>query len=347
MMQKLIVILLGMILLAAIAVGQMRQLWRTPLNIPEEGSVLLVSPGDTLHRVAEQLHASGVLAHPELLIIYGRWSGLDQQIKQGEYQLLPQTTAKSLLLQMQRGDVIKYEVTLPEGITLARALDILSKQQKLKVVLSGPDDPQLLAIVKPQLKTEGLFFPNTYQYTRGDTDLRILHLAYANMTKVLEEEWQHRVEGLPYKNSYDALIMASIIERETGLPDERAQISGVFIRRLKLGMLLQTDPTVIYGLGASFDGNLQRDHLNDDSNLYNTYKHSGLPPSPIALPGREAIHAALNPDASDSLYFVATGDGSHQFSTTLAQHNEAVREFQIHRKKDYRSQPLPKSRVNE
>jgi UPF0755 protein len=347
LMQKLTVILLGMALLGAIAVGQVRQIWRAPLMIPEQGSTLMISQGDSLRSVAEHLQTAGILAHPELLIMYGRWTGLDQQIKQGEYQLLPGTTAKSLLLKLERGDVIKYEVTLPEGITLAAALNILSKHSKLRIVLSGPDDPQLLDLVKPRLRTEGLFFPDTYLYTRGDTDLSILRHAHSTMTTILEGEWLRRVQGLPYQSPYDALIMASIIERETGLAEERAQISGVFVRRLQLGMLLQTDPTVIYGLGADFDGNLQRDHLNDESNLYNTYKHPGLPPTPIALPGREAIHAALNPDASGFLYFVAMGDGSHRFSTTLSEHNEAVRNFQLLRKKNYHSEPRETSKNNE
>jgi len=344
MMQKVIVVLLGIALLGAVVVKEVRQSWNSPLAIPVQGFVLTVDSGDTLRKVAERLSSAGVLVHPELLILYGRWTGVDQQIKKGEYLVPPQTTAASLLQLLQRGEVIKYQVTLPEGITLAKALSILSEQEKLDVVLSGPEDPQLLDVVKPLAQAEGLFFPDTYLYARGDTDLSILQRAHAAMKTVLQEEWLNRTRTLPYENSYDALIMASIIERETGIPEERAQISGVFVRRLQRGMLLQTDPSVIYGLGAGFDGNLQRDHLKQESNIYNTYRHSGLPPTPIALPGREAIHAALNPDIGDALYFVAKGDGAHQFSTTLKQHNQAVREFQIRRRENYRSQPQRNSK---
>ncbi|MEZ5573145.1 MAG: endolytic transglycosylase MltG [Halioglobus sp.] len=332
-------ILLGLALLGAIAVREVRQMWGTPLLIPEQGFTLTIAPGESLRSVAERMNAAGVLVHPRLLILYARWTGLDQQIKQGEYLLSHQITAEALLVLLQRGNVIQYQVTLPEGITLGRALDILAEQDKLKVVLSGPDDPQLLSLVKPQLHTEGLFFPDTYHYAKGDTDFSILRRANTAMMSVLQEEWLQRAEPLPYKNPYEALIMASIIERETGVPEERTQISGVFVRRLQLGMLLQTDPTVIYGLGADFNGNLQRTHLNEESNIYNTYQHSGLPPTPIALPGKAAIHAALHPDPGDALYFVAKGDGAHKFSSTLAQHNQAVKEFQIQRKKNYRSQP--------
>ena len=343
-MQKVIVVLLGIALLGAVIVKEVRQSWNSPLAIPDQGFVLMVDSGDTLRKVAERLSSAGVLVHPELLILYARWTGVDQRIKKGEYLVPPQTTAASLLQLLQRGEVIKYQVTLPEGITLAKALSILSEQEKLEMVLSGPEDPQLLDVVKPLAQAEGLFFPDTYLYARGDTDLSILQRAHAAMMTVLQEEWLNRTQTLPYENSYDALIMASIIERETGIPEERAQISGVFVRRLQRGMLLQTDPSVIYGLGAGFDGNLQRDHLKQESNIYNTYRHSGLPPTPIALPGREAIHAALNPDTGDALYFVAKGDGAHQFSTTLKQHNQAVREFQIRRRENYRSQPQRNSK---
>lgn len=194
-------------------------------------------------------------------------------------------------------------------------------------------------MIHPESHPEGLFFPDTYSYARGDTDFSILQRAHSAMLVVLEEEWQQRAQPLPYETPYEALIMASIIERETGLPEERTQISGVFSRRLQQGMLLQTDPTVIYGLGDAFDGNLQRRHLADESNPYNTYRLAGLPPTPIALPGRAAIHAALHPDSGTALYFVARGDGGHAFSNTLSEHNQAVRDYQLQRKKNYSSTP--------
>jgi UPF0755 protein len=263
---------------------------------------------------------------------------MDQQIKQGEYLLPSGATALAVLQLLQRGDVLRYQVTLPEGITLARAVEILAAEDKLEHVLAGAQDERLLALAAPH-HPEGWFFPDTYQFTRGDTDLAILQRANQAMREVLEQEWAKRDESLPYDSAYDALVMASIVERETGLPEERGQIAGVFVRRLNKGMLLQTDPTIIYGLGDSFDGNLRRRHLKDDSNPYNTYRHRGLPPSPIALPGRAAIHAAVHPEPGKTLYFVARGDGGHVFSETLAEHNRAVRKYQLQRRKDYRSSP--------
>lgn len=339
MKQWIIVALLGLSVLGAFGVNEVRQRWAEPLPISEKGYVLSVAQGDSLRTVVDALHKAGVLMHPKLVALYGRWTGLDQQIKQGEYLLPPKSTAESVLLLLQSGDVIRYQVTFPEGITLALALKILSQQNYLEKTLTGSSDPQILKIIQPHSEAEGLFFPDTYHYTKGDTDLSILRRAYSAMSKILQEEWNQRAFGVPYQTPYEALIMASIIERETGLPEEREQISGVFVRRLQQGMLLQTDPTVIYGLGAEFDGNLQRKDLAEEHNIYNTYRRPGLPPTPIALPGRAAIHAALHPDNGESLYFVARGDGGHAFSSTLSEHNRAVREYQLQKNEDYRSTP--------
>lgn len=339
MMQRLVVLLLTLAVLGAVALGQLRQRWAEPLLIPDQGFTLTIAPGDSLRSVADKLHSAGVLVYPRLVILYGRCTGLDQKIKRGEYLLPPKSTAESMLMLFHRGDVIQYKVTLPEGITLAKALNILQQQEQLEKVLAGPSDPRLIEMIKPHSQPEGLFFPDSYQYARGDTDWSILQRAHSAMVAVLWEEWRLRALSLPYETPYDALIMASIIERETGLPDEREQISGVFTRRLQQGMLLQTDPTVIYGLGVEFDGNLQRKHLIEEGNSYNTYRHPGLPPTPIALAGRAAIHASLHPDAGTSLYFVARGDGGHVFSDTLEAHNRAVREYQLLRSESYRSTP--------
>jgi UPF0755 protein len=196
---------------------------------------------------------------------------------------------------------------------------------------------------------EGWIYPDTYVYHTGDTVSAIINQAHQRMQNVLNNEWQayidklsiNEIEKLPYRSAYEVLIMASIVEKETGLASERPEIAGVFIRRLRMNMRLQTDPTVIYGLGKSYRGNLRKKHLRDSSNIYNTYRHEGLPPTPIALAGRAAINAALNPDNGDSIYFVAKGDGSHYFSTSLAEHNRAVRKYQIlKRSKDYRSAPM-------
>jgi UPF0755 protein len=339
MRQRLVLLFLAVAVLTAFGVGELRHRWAAPLLVPKDGFTFVVEQGDSLSKVVDKLNSAGVLAYPHMVTLYGRWTGLDQQIKQGEYLVPQNSTAESMLIQLQRGDIVQYAVTLPEGITLAMAIDILTQQKQLTSTLTGPQDARILELIQPESHPEGLFFPDTYSYARGDTDFSILQRAHTAMLAVLAEEWQQRSKPLPYDTPYEALIMASIIERETGLPEERTRISGVFIRRLQQDMLLQTDPTVIYGLGDTFDGNLQRSHLAEDSNAYNTYRLAGLPPTPIALPGRAAIHAALHPEPGTALYFVARGDGGHVFSDTLGDHNRAVREYQLQRRKNYRSAP--------
>jgi peptidoglycan lytic transglycosylase G len=313
--------------------------WKQPLRISEEGYHLVIGQGQTLRSVVAKLEADGVYSNGWMLSRYGHWKGLDQQIKRGEY-LIPQgTTPVALLRLLQQGKVINYQVTLPEGITLARALDILASNADLEHELEGVHDGKLVQLIAPRDTGEGLFFPDSYQFEKGASDWDVLQRAHAAMERILDEEWQARAADLPYSNAYEALTMASIVERETGLAQERGEIAGVFVRRLNKGMRLQTDPTVIYGLGASFDGDLRRRHLKDATNPYNTYRHKGLPPSPIALPGRAAINAALHPREGSSLYFVARGDGGHYFSETLAEHEQAVRKYQLQRRQDYRSSP--------
>ncbi len=339
MMRKLLVATLFLAVAGFIAFNELQRRWQQPLTVPEEGFALTVAPGESLRSVVQKLHAERILPHPDLAVLYGRWTGLDQQVKQGEYQLAGISSIESLLSLLKSGKVIQYQVTLPEGITLATALQILAQQDALEHVLDGPADERILALVAPRSVAEGLFFPDSYRFTRGTSDWQLLRRAHRAMLAVLDEEWQGRAEDLPYESVYEALIMASIVERETGTPDERQQIAGVFVRRMQRGMRLQTDPTIIYGLGSDFDGDLKRRHLADAENPYNTYRHSGLPPSPIALPGRAAIHAALHPADGDALYFVARGDGGHQFSATLAEHEAAVRKYQLQRRQDYRSSP--------
>lgn len=328
-----------LLLAGGLALAEFQRRWLEPLAVPEEGFVVTVDPGDSLRAVVVALKAEGILVHPRVALLYGRWSGLDAQIKQGEYRLSRGLTIEGLLALLTSGRVVQYQVTLPEGITLSRALDILAATAEITRELAGVDDPRVLELVRPHPSPEGLFFPDSYHFARGASDWQLLQRAHARMLDVLEQEWETRAEGLPYETAYEALIMASIIERETGMPEERGEIAGVFVRRLQAGMRLQTDPTVIYGLGDSFDGNLKRGHLNDDGNPYNTYRHAGLPPTPIALPGRDSIHAALHPRPGDSLYFVARGDGGHVFSASLAEHEEAVRKYQLRRRPDYRSSP--------
>ena len=338
-MRKVIVMLLVLVIGAAVGANEVYQRWQAPLAVPDEGYNLTIAAGDSLRTVVNTLHEAGIVRDPLLIQAYGRWTGLDQKIKRGEYLLPAQATSESLLQLLQSGAVISYQLTLPEGITLARALAIMSEQPQLEHIRAGVDDPRIRALIDPHNAPEGLFFPDSYQYVRGDSDWSILQRAHRAMQEALTDEWREREPSLPYKDAYEALIMASIIERETGLPEERGEIAGVFVRRLQQGMRLQTDPTVIYGLGLEFDGNLRRRHLEDGSNPYNTYRHSGLPPSPIALPGRKAIHAALHPTKGKALYFVARGDGGHYFSATLAEHNRAVRKYQLRRREGYRSSP--------
>jgi UPF0755 protein len=329
-----------LIVIAVAAAGwQVWQWWQQPLNVPGGGYALIVERGQSLAHIAARLDEDGVYAHPRLLRLYGRWSGLDQSVKRGEYRVPAGTTPESLLVLLSQGRVVTYQVTLPEGITLARAIEILAEQPVLLHELSGPDDQRLLAMTAQFPSPEGWFFPDSYQYERGASDWEILQRAHVAMQRALADEWRNRADGLPYESPYEALIMASIVERETGLPEERAEIAGVFVRRLQRRMRLQTDPTIIYGLGPDFDGNLRRSHLKDADNPYNTYRHRGLPPTPIALPGRDAIHAALHPLPGETLFFVARGDGGHHFSVTLAEHERAVRKYQLNRREDYRSSP--------
>ncbi|HEX8595235.1 MAG TPA: endolytic transglycosylase MltG, partial [Pseudomonas sp.] len=230
---------------------------------------------------------------------------------------------------------------LVEGWNFRQVRAALAKQPKLEQALTGLSDNELMAkLGHPDVYPEGRFFPDTYRYVRGMTDVELLKQAYNRLDEVLDEEWAKRAADVPYTDPYQALIMASLVEKETGVPQERGQIAGVFVRRLRLGMLLQTDPTVIYGLGERYNGKLTRAHLKE-ATPYNTYVIAGLPPTPISLVGREAIHAALNPVSGSSLYFVARGDGSHVFSADLDAHNAAVREFQLKRRADYRSSPSP------
>ena len=339
MSRKRLLLLLLVILGAILSYQTLERRWQQSLPVPAEGVTIEVAPGESLRAVANRLHEESLVPYPNMLIIFARWTGADQQIKPGEYRLTASITASELLELLRSGKVIQYQVTFPEGINLQQALTVLASQEHLLVEVDDSGDPRLQELVKPYAHPEGLFFPDTYYYSRGTTDLQLLQRAHRKMVAVLEQEWQTRAADLPYETSYEALIMASIIERETGLPEEREQIAGVFVRRLQAGMRLQTDPTVIYGVGDEFDGNLRRAHLKDESNDYNTYRHDGLPPTPIALPGLASIRAALHPAPGDELYFVARGDGGHQFSKTLAEHEAAVRKLQLQRRSDYRSSP--------
>ena len=287
-----------------------------------------IQAGSGVRSAMRQVNQAGVPTEPLLLEVLARSSGRANRIKAGSYRLTAGSSPLALLQMLVRGDTIQESITIIEGWTFSQMRALLSKHEGLKKDALALEDTQLLARLGVDYPyAEGLFYPDTYKFSRGSSDLQIFEQAHGRLKKMLEEEWAKRVEDLPYKTPYEALIMASIIEKETGKPSERDRIAAVFVNRLKRGMLLQTDPTVIYGMGANFDGNIRKQDLLTDT-PYNTYKRVGLPPSPIALPGRAALQAALNPAKTNDLYFVARGDGTSQFSENLADHNKAVNQYQ-------------------
>ncbi|MCG3170325.1 MAG: Endolytic murein transglycosylase [Pseudomonadales bacterium] len=290
--------------------------------------------GGNLTRLLRELGERGVLDRPNWLRLHARLSGVADQVRAGEYRIEPGLTPRALLAMLVAGKVVVYSVTLVEGNTATELLARLHAQDRLQRTLDAPDAATLARALELEPaawpSAEGAFLPETYQYHRGMSDADVLRAAHAALAEALDEEWAMRAPGLPYASPYEALVMASLVEKETGLAEERARIAGVFVRRLQQRMLLQTDPAVIYGLGARFDGNLTREHLRAPG-PYNTYLNPGLPPSPIANVGRAAIRAALQPAPGTELYFVARGDGSHQFSDTLEEHNRAVRRYQLRR----------------
>jgi UPF0755 protein len=311
-----------------------------PLNLTQE-ELLEVPSGSTPGGTFTRLQANGVLRDAFWLRLYWRFNSDGQPLHSGEYRMTPGMTAQGLIGLWQRGEVVQYSLTLVEGWNFRQVRAALAKQEKLEQTLAGLSDSEVMdKLGHAGVFPEGRFFPDTYRFVRGMTDADLLGKAYERLDEVLAKEWSKRSADVPYTEPYQALIMASLVEKETGVPQERGQIAGVFVRRMQIGMLLQTDPTVIYGLGERYNGKLTRADLRE-ATPYNTYMNAGLPPTPIAMVGREAIHAALNPVPGDSLYFVARGDGSHVFSNDLDAHNNAVREFQLKRRADYRSSPAP------
>lgn len=300
------------------------------------------TPGGMLNR----LEGEGVLDGAFWLRLYWRFNLNGKGLHSGEYRLLPGQTGRDLLELWRRGEVVQYSLTLVEGWTFRQVRAALAGQERLEHTLSGLDDAAVMQrLGLDGQHPEGRFFPDTYRYVRGMRDIDLLRQAHERLSSVLDEEWSRRAADLPYASPYQALIMASLVEKETGVAQERGEIAGLFIRRLHEGMLLQTDPAVIYGLGERYAGNLTRAHLREPT-PYNTYLNPGLPPTPIAMVGREALHAALHPAAGDSLYFVARGDGTHVFTRSLDEHNRAVREFQLKRRADYRSSPAAATQGN-
>ena len=298
-----------------------------PMNL-EASAVLDVSHGTGISGISRRLAREGWIEHPYYLILAARWRDQARLIKAGEYAVEPGLSQLELLRKMVEGRVIQYALTIPEGRNFAEIVTLVRNHPQLEQTLPEVE-PAALAGHLPYLDKppEGMFYPDTYHFPRGTTDREFFHRAYLHMQQVLKEEWDARDLDLPYENPYEALIMASIIEKETAVPAERDRIAGVFVRRLQSGMKLQTDPTVIYGLGEAFDGNLRKQDLVSDT-PYNTYVRTGMPPTPIAMPGLGALHAALHPARTDALYFVAKGDGSSHFSKSLEEHDRAVTKYQ-------------------
>ena len=339
----LIRISLALIILALLITGiflsSAQNSLNAPLNLGTEVRVFEVRQGDGLIRVLNALESEALVESATKIRVGLGLRSKSLVVKRGEYQLVEGESVLELLERMDRNDVILYPITIPEGVTFRWFLSALWEHPQLARVLDDPQDSRLLSLIQPYASPEGLFLPETYLIQRGDTDLDVLTRARRAMQEALAAAWEARARTLELNGPYEALILASIVEKETGVPNERPEIAGVFSRRLAQGMRLQTDPTVIYGLGSDFDGNLTRRHLRDEANLFNTYRIRGLPPTPIALPGREAILASVNPKDGDTLYFVAKGDGTHAFSRTLSEHEENVRRYQLKRRKDYRSSP--------
>lgn len=324
-----------------------------PLELTET-PVLQVESGYGVQRVANILRARGHLPQDAAAVWYARLTQ-STAIQKGQYRLENGMSWAQILDNLRHGRVIEYSVTFVEGWSLRQILSHLHAQPFVKKTIEWERGPvmaegvawsyhpnPLSGEVEPSAALEGLFYASTYLYTAGDTDREVLHRANRRLGQELDQLWAQRVEKLPYASPYEALIMASLVEKETGVAEERARIAGVFVRRLRKNMRLQTDPTVIYGVGESFDGNLTRKHLRTPT-PYNTYTIKGLPPTPIASVGRAALEAALQPDLSDdALYFVGKGDGTHYFSATLKEHNQAVQRFQIRqRSENYQSSPPP------
>ena len=289
---------------------------------------LAIEPGTTPRGVAQAIADSGADVSPHLLLVWFRLSGQDRAIKAGSYEISPEMTPKGVLNMLARGEESLRSVTLVEGWTFKQFKQALAKADNLKLTSKSMTDSDIMAqLGRPNVHPEGRFYPDTYTYSKGSTDLAVMQRALKAMDRHLDKVWAQKPATLKLANPDELLILASIVEKETGRASDRPLISAVFHNRLKIGMRLQTDPTVIYGMGESFDGNLRRSDLRADT-PYNTYTRTGLPPTPIAMPGKAALIAAIKPAPSSALYFVAKGDGSSHFSQSLNEHNLAVNKYQ-------------------
>ncbi len=331
--------LIGAVALGAYGYMQFQSFLKAPISVNSDSYQLHIKSGSSAYRVAQQLHDAGYLSQPKWFVWYLRYLKKQNIIKAGEFVIQPKWTIDELIASLEQAKTVQYPATIIAGQTIDQVLQTLQALPKLKKELDITDVKSLQALLSveaeidpkyPYASIEGRILPETYYYQFGDSDKDLFLRAFKASEQVLKKHWQKRDKKLPYKTPYEALIMASIVEKETGYAPERPLIAGVFVRRMHKGMRLQTDPTVIYGIGKEYDGNIRKRDLLAKT-PYNTYTINRLPPTPIALPSAEAIEAALNPEATKALYFVAKGGGQHHFSKTLKEHNRAVRKYLLNK----------------
>ena len=324
-LKRIILLVLASIILFA---GWFAYQIHKPVQLPVIPYEFSIEPGSSLRSVAKQLADAGVLHDVWSFVLLSRVMGLASSLKAGDYEIAANTSPLQLLERITKGDINQSEIRFIEGWTFSQLRQILDAHPAIRHDTTHLADKEILRLIGAgETPAEGLFFPDTYFFARGSSDITILRRAYHAMQNHLNTAWAERAADLPLTDPYQALILASIVEKETGRESDRTMVAGVFINRLRLGMLLQTDPTVIYGLGKKFDGNLRKKDLLTDQE-YNTYTRGGLPPTPIAMPGLASIQAALNPAKTNALYFVAKGNGESHFSNNLADHNRAVSRYQ-------------------
>ncbi|CAD7840244.1 MAG: Murein endolytic transglycosylase MltG [Olavius algarvensis Gamma 3 endosymbiont] len=321
--------LIACLLVIGLLLYQLLSFQHGKINPPQEQTVFLIKSGSNIKTIAQDLTMQKIIDDPWLFILLAKLKGVETRVRAGEYRLEAGQTPETLLETFAKGSSIQYSFTVIEGWSFRQMLAALARDPIIESRLDGKSNAEIMDLIGyPEQHPEGMFFPDTYRFPKGTSDIDFLRRAHQLMRQHLQREWDQRASDLPLKSSYEALILASIIEKETGVGFERPMISGVFIQRLKRKMRLQTDPTIIYGLGEDFDGNIRFRDLRKDT-PYNTYLHAGLTPTPIALPGLDSIRAALHPAATKALYFVSKGDGTHHFSQTLEEHNAAVRRYQL------------------